>query len=141
MSFMGKAGFAVAAIGLAAGSVFGAGSASAESLHASIAVSSDEWVYGVSVDRANYADAEAEAIEACGAADCEVFLSWANGCGVLVESDEGIAVASAATRAEAERLAYDRLSEMTPTARLANFGSSNFSGAETVKVICTANAR
>ncbi|GAD84188.1 DUF4189 domain-containing protein [Nocardia asteroides] len=140
MSLLGKAAFAVAALGLTAGSVFGAGAAKADGLYAAFAVSDAEWVYGVGVNEASYADAEAVALDRCGVSDCQVMLSWANGCGVLVESEDGIAVASRPTRAEAEQAAYEKLSEITPTARLANFGSSNFSGAETVRVVCTANA-
>lgn len=141
MSFMGKAGFAVAALGLAAGSVFGAGAAKADNLYAAYAVSDREWVFGVGVNAPSREDAEAEAIANCGAGDCRVVAWWGNGCAAMVESDQGFAVSIAATRAEAEREAYTKLSEITPTAQLANFGSSQFSGADLVDVTCTANAR
>ncbi|MFD6390529.1 DUF4189 domain-containing protein [Nocardia sp. NPDC060259] len=141
MSFMGKAGFAVAALGLAAGSVFGAGAAKADNLYAAYAVSDREWVFGIGVNAPSREDAEAEAIANCGADDCRVVTWWGNGCAALVESDQGFAVSVAATRAEAEREAYTLLSEITPTAQLANFGSSQFSGADLVDVTCTANAR
>ncbi|MEU2252427.1 DUF4189 domain-containing protein [Nocardia xishanensis] len=141
MKFMGRVGFAVAMTGLAVGSVLGAGSANAAGLHAAIAVSGGSWVYGVSANAASFDDAIAQAVANCGAADCEVLASWANGCGALAESNEGVAAASGPNRAEAERAAYQRLAEITPTAQLANVGSANLSGARIVEVVCTSNAR
>ncbi|WP_410872302.1 DUF4189 domain-containing protein [Nocardia sp. A7] len=142
MSFMGKAGLAVAAFGLAAGSVLGAGSASAAGDQwASIALSDGQAIYGISVNEASPEAAEAAAIADCHLADCNVVTTWANGCAVLVESDNGIAWSTGATRADAERAAYENLSELTPTAVLANTGSANLSGAEVIDAICTANAR
>ncbi|MFD3744256.1 DUF4189 domain-containing protein [Nocardia sp. NPDC058633] len=144
MSFMGKAGFAVAAMGLAAGSVFGAGSASAAGdMWAGIAVSGQEWAFAVSVDKATEGEARDEALGVCGSAadDCRILMTWANGCGALAESEDGIAGGTGPNRAEAERDAYARLAELTPTAFLANVGSSNLSGAKIVHVACTANAR
>ncbi|MBF6349841.1 MULTISPECIES: hypothetical protein [Nocardia] len=52
-----------------------------------------------------------------------------------------MAVASGPNRAEAERAAYQRLTEFTPTAVLANFGSADLSGAKIIEVVCTSNAR
>ncbi|WP_228536435.1 DUF4189 domain-containing protein [Nocardia sp. XZ_19_231] len=142
MSFMGKAGFAVMALGLAAGSVLGAGSASAAGNQwASIAVSKGELIYGTSANEVDDASAEAVALADCYYADCEVIATWANGCGALIQSNDAFAWAVAANRAEAERLAYEKLSTVTPTAILANTGSANLSGAKIVDVICTANAR
>ncbi|WP_370585204.1 DUF4189 domain-containing protein [Nocardia sp. XZ_19_231] len=141
MSFMGKAGFAVAALGLAAGSVFGAGSASAASLHGVIAFSPDQWAYAYSVNESRYDDAYNEAMEICDAADCEIMISWTDGCGAIVESEQGVAAGAGATTADATNAALLRLAEITPTALLANVGSANLSGAEVVKVVCTANAR
>ncbi|MEU4411887.1 DUF4189 domain-containing protein [Nocardia salmonicida] len=142
MSFMGKAGFAVAASVLAAGSVLGAGSASAAGDQwASIALSDGRAIYGTSVNEATAEAAEAAAIADCHLADCHVVTTWANGCAVLIESDNGIAWATGPTRAEAERKAYENLSELTPTALLANTGSAALSGTEIVDAICTVNAR
>ncbi|MBF6088058.1 DUF4189 domain-containing protein [Nocardia cyriacigeorgica] len=146
MRLMGNVGFAVAVAGLAAGSVLGAGTASAASQHAAIAVNPGKLVYGVSVNAASTADAESAAIadcgtDGCGTDGCEVAASWANGCGVLMESNEATVVASGATRADAERNAYQRISEVTPTAVLGNTGSANLSGVRIVEVVCTANAR
>lgn len=141
MSFMGKAGLAVAALGLAAGSVFGAGAANAASMHGVIAFSAVDWAYGASVNAPTFEQARDQAMTTCDAADCEVMISWANGCAAIVSSDDGVAAGSGATGGEAQRAAFERLSELTPTAQLANFGSSDLSGAEVVEVICTANAR
>ncbi len=141
MGLMGRVGFALAVSSLAVGSVLGAGSADAAGYYAAIAVSGSEWTYGASVDEANFDDARAAALADCGVADCEVLASWANGCGALVESKEGVAVGSGPNRAEAERAAYRRLTEITPTAQLAAFGSVDLSGAKIVEVICTSNAR
>ncbi|WP_278264318.1 DUF4189 domain-containing protein [Nocardia sp. AG03] len=142
MSFMGKAGLALVAVGLAAGSVLGAGSASAAGDQwASVALSDNEAVYGVSVNEGSPDAAIAAAIANCHLADCNEVMTWANGCGVLVQSNQGVAWASGPTRAEAERTAYETLSELTPTAVLANTGSANLSGAHVIDAICTANAR
>ncbi len=140
MGLMGKVGFAVAASSLAVGSVLGAGSANAAGLYAAIAVSGQEWTYGTSVDEASYEDARAAALASCGAADCQIAVAWANGCGVLIESEQGVAVGSGPNRAEAERDAYDRLGKITPTAPLANVGSAALSGASVIDVVCTSNA-
>ncbi|WP_336083910.1 DUF4189 domain-containing protein [Nocardia sp. SSK8] len=142
MSFMGKAGLALVAVGLAAGSVLGAGSASAAGDQwASVALSDNEAIYGISVNEGSADAAIAAAIADCHLADCNEVMTWANGCGVLVQSNQGLAWASGPTRADAERSAYETLSELTPTAVLANTGSANLSGAHVVDAICTANAR
>ncbi|MEV0359480.1 DUF4189 domain-containing protein [Nocardia sp. NPDC050697] len=141
MRVMGKVGFAVAAGALAVGSVFGAGSAHAAGQYAAIAVSNSTLYYGVSVDTANYDEAKGVALDQCGEADCEVLVAWANGCGALVASDDGYAARSGPNRAEAERSAYELISQITPTAVLANTGSAQLSGAHIVEVVCTSNAR
>ncbi|MEV0338894.1 DUF4189 domain-containing protein [Nocardia sp. NPDC050713] len=141
MRLMGKVGFAVAVSSLAVGSVLGAGSANAASLHAAIAVNPNTLVYGLSVNAASTADADAAAIADCGTDGCEVAASWANGCGVLMESNDAAVVATGATRADAERAGYQKIAEVTPTAFLANVGSANLSGVRIVEVVCTANAR
>ncbi|WP_243750056.1 DUF4189 domain-containing protein [Nocardia ignorata] len=144
MSFMGKAGFAVAALGLAAGSVFGAGPADAAGDQwGAIVFSVPQW-YGFTT--ANYSSEEqarARAIENCGGGqDCEVMVTWANGCGALVWNDQGwVAAAAAANRSEAVRRAIDKLAEGVPVAQLANFGSSDLSGTKVIDVVCTDNAR
>ncbi|MBF6355548.1 DUF4189 domain-containing protein [Nocardia higoensis] len=141
MSFMGKAGFAVAALGLAAGSVFGAGQAEAASLHGAIAFSPGQWTYESSFDWPTSQEAHEVALARCGYDDCEVAVSWANGCGALVWNKEGwVAAAWGPTRSEAVRNAIDKLAEGVPLARLANFGSSDLSGTKVVEVVCTSNA-
>ncbi|MFF0544188.1 DUF4189 domain-containing protein [Nocardia thailandica] len=141
MKLMSKAGLAVAGLGLAAGSLFGAGTANAAGLHGAIALSGGDLVYATVVDAASREEAEGRALELCGVADCSIMVSWANGCGTLVASDDGWAAASGANAADSERTAYQRLSQITPTAQLANFGSAQLSNAEVLKTVCTANAR
>lgn len=141
MRLMGKVGFAVAVGSLAVGSVLSAGSANAAGLHAAIAFSGNEWAYGVAVDAASFEEARDIALANCGAADCSLMVAWANGCGALVDSNDGVAAGSGPNRAEAERAAYQRLAEITPTAHLANVGSAAMSGAQVVEVVCTSNAR
>ncbi|MFC9872095.1 DUF4189 domain-containing protein [Nocardia salmonicida] len=142
MSFMGKAGFAVAASVLAVGSVLGAGSANAQSLHGAIAFSPENWTYESSFDWPSYDEARDRALTRCGYDDCTVAVSWANGCGALVWNDQGwVAAASGPNRSDAVRNAITKLSEGAPIALLANFGSSDLSGTKVVHVICTSNAR
>ncbi|MFD5178922.1 DUF4189 domain-containing protein [Nocardia sp. NPDC058379] len=142
MSFLGKAGLAVAALGLAAGSVLGAGAANAESLHAAISFSDADWAFAYSVNKPTAEAAADEALALCDAADCHIWAAWANGCGVIVEGDGGaIGIGTGATSREAETEAYASLGELEPKALLANTGSAAFSGAHVVKTICTANAR
>ncbi|MBF6356047.1 DUF4189 domain-containing protein [Nocardia higoensis] len=141
MGLMGKVGFALAVSSLAVGSVLGAGSANAAGMYAAIAFSDNEWAYGISVNAASFEESRDIAIAECGADDCSLMVAWANGCGALVGSNDGVAAASGPNRAEAERAAFQRLAEITPTAHLANVGSASLSGAEVIDVICTANAR
>lgn len=143
MSFIGKVGAAVAAVGLAAGSVLGAGSADAAGdLWGAYAFSGQQWESWSAVDWLSAEEAAASVRDRCGGgADCQV-MTWANGCGALVWSDQGwVTGASGRTRSEAIRKAIDNMSEHVPVARLANFGSSELSGTEVVDVLCTANAR
>ncbi|MGS2806259.1 DUF4189 domain-containing protein [Nocardia sp. MW-W600-9] len=145
MSFMGKAGVAVAALGLAAGSVLGAGSANAAGdLFGAIGFSEQMWESWSSSNWDSAEGARAAVIDGCVAAggeDCGVMTTWANGCGALVWNQEGwVAAASGPNRSEAIRKAIDRLSDGVPIARLANFGSADFSGTKVIDVVCTRNA-
>ncbi|WP_282778137.1 MULTISPECIES: DUF4189 domain-containing protein [unclassified Nocardia] len=141
MSKMSKIGGFVAAAGLVVGSLAGAGAANAVGgQFAAIAFSPSMWQSGVGVNTPSFETAKQAALADCGADDCEIWLSWANGCGVIVESADGAAAASGPTRKEAEDAAYSRLGEYTPTAPLASFGSSELSGAWVHTVVCTANA-
>ncbi len=141
VSKMSKIGGFMAAAGLVVGSLAGAGAANAAGdQYASIAFSSLTWQSGVGVNTSSYETAEQIALEDCGADDCEIWLSWVNGCGVIVESNDGFAAASGPTRKAAEDKAYSSLGEYTPTAPLASFGSSELSGAWVHTVVCTANA-
>ncbi|MEU4646846.1 DUF4189 domain-containing protein [Nocardia fluminea] len=143
MSCMGKAVFAVAASVLAAGSVLGAGAAdAANNKWAAIAFSSEQWESWSTRDWPTEEEATSTVLQDCGMQDCQILTSWANGCGALVWNDQGwVAAASGPTRSEAVRKAIDRLSDGVPIARLANFGSSDFSGTKVVEVFCTSNVR
>lgn len=141
MSVKSKVGFAVAAVGLAAASVFGAGAANASGLHAAIAFSDEAWLYEYSVNEPSLAAAEDAALAGCFEDDCHIWASWSNGCGVIVGAEDGsVAVGVGATRAEAENAAYVSLSELSPLALLATTGSANLSRTHVVDVVCTANA-
>ncbi|MCA2208578.1 DUF4189 domain-containing protein [Nocardia rosealba] len=141
MSFTSKAGFAVVALGLAAGSVFGAGSASAAGDQwGAMAVDADWSNYGRSVDYPTRAEAEAAALEQCGADGCAVEVSWVNGCLALVENEQYVAWGKGANRAEAEREAYLALTEGTPQNLLVNLGSSQMAGGTVIETVCTTNA-
>ncbi|MFC6012351.1 DUF4189 domain-containing protein [Nocardia lasii] len=141
MSFKGKAGFAVAAVALAAGSVFGAGASNAQGLHAAISFSDEEWTYSYSVNEPSAQAAADAALADCTAADCHIWASWSNGCGVIVAGDDGpVGVGTGTTRAEAEAQAYTSLADVYPKAVLASSGSANLAGTSIVEVICTANA-
>ncbi|MEV6060429.1 DUF4189 domain-containing protein [Nocardia asteroides] len=142
MSFLGKSGFAVAALGLAAGSVFGAGAANAADLHAAISFSDVDWSYSYSVNEPSAAAAADAALADCTASDCHIWAAWSNGCGVIVEGEEGsIGIGTGATSRDAEIEAYASLGELEPRALLANTGSAALSGAHVVETVCTANAR
>ncbi|MFD3596027.1 DUF4189 domain-containing protein [Nocardia sp. NPDC058640] len=143
MSFMGKAGFAVAAMGLAAGSVLGAGSADAAgSKWGAIAFSTQLWESWSTRDWPSEEGATSAVMQDCAVEDCQILAVWANGCGALVWNDQGwVAAAAGPTRGEAVRKAIDKLSEGVPIARLANFGSSDFSGTKVIDVACTSNVR
>ncbi|KAF0847370.1 DUF4189 domain-containing protein [Nocardia caishijiensis] len=142
MSFKGKAGLAVVALGLAAGSVFGAGSANAVPLDqwGAMAVDADWSNYGRSVDYPSRAEAEAAALEQCGADGCAIEVAWVNGCLALVENEQYIAWGKGANRAEAEREAYLALTEGTPQNLLVNLGSSQMAGGTVIETVCTTNA-
>lgn len=141
MSVKTKVGFAAAAVGLAAASVFGAGSANAASLHAAIAFSDEAWIYEYSVNEPSARAAEDVALANCAEADCHIWAAWSDGCGVIVGAEDGsVGVGTGATRAEAENEAYLSLAEVSPTAVLATTGSASLAGTEVIDVVCTANA-
>ncbi|MEU1431949.1 DUF4189 domain-containing protein [Nocardia sp. NPDC005746] len=148
MKFMGKAVVAVAAVGLAAGSAIGAGTADAAGLYGAIAFSHDDWAYGRSVNALSAAEAQVAAIEDCasgGSADCRVMVTWANGCGALVYRNDhsdylAVGTGTGRDRADALRNAYDSLAEVYPQAMLANVGSADLSATAISEVVCTANA-
>ncbi len=148
MKFMGKAVVAVAAVGLAAGAAIGAGTANAASLHGAITFSAENWTYGTSVDAVSRDEAIAEALANCssdGASDCEVMVTWSDGCGALVYSNDAADTTAVGTgagrdRATALRGAYASLAEYYPSAMLANVGSADMSQTEISDVVCTSNA-
>ncbi|QBS44295.1 hypothetical protein DMB37_33605 [Nocardia sp. CS682] len=140
MRFMSKAAVAIATMGLAAGSVIGAGTANAASLHGAIAFSGDDWSYGASIDAPSREEAIAEALDACGIADCIVLVDWADGCGALVYTDGAVATGAGFNRSAALFAAHTSLARHYPPAFLANVGSADRSGTEISEVICTANA-
>ncbi|MFD6162393.1 DUF4189 domain-containing protein [Nocardia sp. NPDC060256] len=144
MKFMGKAGVAIAAVGLAAGSVFGAGTANAAGLYGAIAFSASDWSYGTSIDALSREDAVDEALDTCGqggVTDCILLVDWSNGCGALVYTKHAVATGAGTDRQLALFAAYTSLARVYPPAMLANVGSADKSGAEVSKVVCTANAR
>ncbi|WP_431950860.1 DUF4189 domain-containing protein [Nocardia lijiangensis] len=143
MKFMGKAAVAVATVGLAAGSVIGAGTANAAGLHGAIAFSIEDWSYGTSIDAFSRDEAVDEALAWCsldGASDCVVFVDWSDGCGALVYSDDAVGTGAGPDRSSALRGAYTSLAQYYPPAMLANVGSADKSGTEISEVLCTANA-
>ncbi|MEV0297951.1 DUF4189 domain-containing protein [Nocardia sp. NPDC050710] len=142
MKFMGKAVVAVAAVGLAAGSVIGAGTANAAGLHGAIAFSAEDWSYGTSIDAASRDEAVDEALAVCslgGVSDCIVLVDWSDGCGALVYTDGAVATGAGANRSAALFGAYTSLARHYPPAMLANVGSADKSGTEISEVLCTAN--
>lgn len=148
MNFMGKAAVGLVAVGLAGGSMLGAGTANAAGLHGAIAFSLGDWSYGTSVNLPNRTAAIDEALATCageGASDCEVMVAWSDGCGAIVyrndDSDDlAVGTGSGRDRATALRNAYASLAEYYPRATLANVGSSELSQTGISKVVCTANA-
>ncbi|WP_278264317.1 DUF4189 domain-containing protein [Nocardia sp. AG03] len=142
MSFMGKAGLAVAALGLAAGSVLGVGSANAVPLDqwGALALDADWTNFGRSVNFPTREEAEAAALEQCAADGCAIEVTWVNGCLALVENEDYVAWGKGADRAEAERQAYLALTEGTPQNLLVNVGSSQLAGGSVIETLCTVNA-
>ncbi|MEV0058975.1 DUF4189 domain-containing protein [Nocardia sp. NPDC050718] len=130
---------------LAAGSVFGAGTAKADGdhLYGAIAFSEESWVYGTSVDAETRGAAVDEALAWCefmGGSDCVVLVDWSDGCGALVYSDYAVGSGWGSDRRKALAYAYSSLAELHPPAVLANVGSAELSGAHISEVLCTANA-
>ncbi|MFF2085022.1 DUF4189 domain-containing protein [Nocardia sp. NPDC058176] len=143
MKFMGKAVVAVAAVGLAAGSVFGAGAANAAGLHGAIAFSVEDWSYGTSIDAPSRDEAIDEALAWCGLggiSDCVVLVDWANGCGALVYTDGAVASGAGFNSSAALFGAYTSMAGYHPPAMLANVGSADKSDTKVSEVLCTANA-
>ncbi|WP_433755438.1 DUF4189 domain-containing protein [Nocardia sp. CA-135398] len=148
MKFMGKAVVAVAAVGLAAGAAIGAGTANAASLHGAIALSVENWTYGTGVDALSSDEAIEEALANCswdGASDCVVLVTWSDGCGALVYSNDAVGPTAVGTgagrdRASALRGAYASLARYYPPAMLANVGSADLSQTGISEVVCTGNA-
>ncbi len=144
MKFMGKAVVAAAAVGLAAGSVIGAGAANAEgNLYGAIAFSSEQWYYGTSVDAFSREDAIDEALFWCGfdgASDCIVLVDWSDGCGALVYTDGAVASGAGFNSSAALFGAHTSLARYHPPAFLANVGSADKSDTQISEVVCTANA-
>lgn len=140
MKFMGKTVVAVAAVGFAAGSAIGAGTANAAgSLHGAIAFSVENWSYGTSID----AGSPDEALAVCGlsgALDCVLMVEWVNGCGALVYTDDAVATGAGFNHSAALFGAYTSLARIHPPAMLANVGSADKSGTNISEVLCTANA-
>ncbi|WP_433663863.1 DUF4189 domain-containing protein [Nocardia sp. CA-128927] len=144
MKFMSKAVVAIAAVGLATGSVIGAGAANAASLHGAIAFSAEDWTYGTSNNAVSREQAIDEALAACGVSgvsDCIVLVDWADGCGALVYTRRAVATGAGINRDAALFGAYTSLARIYPPAMLANVGSADKSGAEVREVLCTASAR
>ncbi|WP_431969609.1 DUF4189 domain-containing protein [Nocardia sp. bgisy134] len=142
MKLMGKTAVAVAAVGLATGSVIGAATANAAGLHGAIAFSAEDWSYSTSIDAFSRDEAVDEAIAACsldGASDCVVLVDWSDGCGALVYSDDAVGTGAGPDRSTALAYAYASLAQYHPPAMLANVGSADKSGTEISEVLCTAN--
>ncbi|MFC9897991.1 DUF4189 domain-containing protein [Nocardia sp. NPDC127579] len=150
--FMGKVVVAMAAVGLAAGSVIGAGSATAvdtegSGLFGAIAFSEQQWYYGSSVDAVSAEEAIAEALDNCawdGASDCAVMVAWADGCGALIYIDNddnlyGVGTGAGPDRSAALFAAHASLGRGYPRALLANVGSAEWSNTGVTEVVCTAN--
>ncbi|MFB7718619.1 MULTISPECIES: DUF4189 domain-containing protein [unclassified Nocardia] len=154
MKFIGKAVVAVAAVGLAGGTVIGAGTANAAGLHGAIAFSVENWSYGSSVNASSREQAMDLALANCsegGRPGCFIVEAWSNGCGALVYRNDpavydGTAQYAAGSgsgrdRASALRAAYDSLARHYPRAMLANVGSADLSATAVSVLFCTANAR
>ncbi|WP_433602296.1 DUF4189 domain-containing protein [Nocardia sp. CA-135953] len=148
MRFMGKAVVGVAVVGFAAGAVIGAGTANAAGLHGAIAFSVENWIYGTGVDAVSRDAAIDEALVNCGwdgASDCAVMVTWSDGCGALVYSNDPVGTTAVGTgwgrdRATALRGAYASLARYYPPAMLANVGSVDLSQTGISEVVCTGNA-
>jgi hypothetical protein len=144
MRFMGRAAIVVAAAGLAAGSVIGAGTANAAGLHGAIAFSVDSWSYGTAIDAPSAVMADRHALAACadvdGASDCQILARWTDGCGALVYSDDAVGTGWGINSSIALFNAYITLSQYYPRALLADTGSADQSGAGVSEVLCTAGS-
>ncbi len=144
MRVMNRAAVAAAVVGVAVGSMIGAGTANAaDELYGAIAFSESEWTYSTSVNATSREDAIEEALFWCsldGASDCGIMVEWANGCGALVFSETAVGTGRGPDRATALTYAYTSLAEYYPPAILANIGSVDLSQTGISEVVCTANA-
>ena len=68
--------------------------------------------WGVSYDKARARDARVEALKQCGNGKCEVIHKFKNGCAALADGPKIQAVASGATRDEAETRTLRRCAEV-----------------------------
>ena len=72
--------------------------------------------WGVSFDKARARDASVEALKQCGNGKCEIVHKYKNGCAALADGPKVQAVASGATRDEAETKTLRRCAEVNRAA-------------------------
>ncbi len=72
--------------------------------------------WGVSYDKARSRDASVEALKQCGHGKCEIIHKFKNGCAALADGPKIQAVASGATRDEAETKTLRRCAEVNRAA-------------------------
>ena len=72
--------------------------------------------WGVSFDQARARDASVEALKQCGNGKCEIIHKFKNGCAALADGPKVQAVASGATRDEAETKTLRRCAEVNRAA-------------------------
>jgi len=76
--------------------------------YGAVAYDQSSRAWGVSHDATRERDAAVDALNRCGQKRCEVVHKFRNGCAALVDSPKKFAVASGATRDEAETKALKR---------------------------------
>lgn len=111
---MGKIALVSALVSAAAMVTVGAGTAAAERgpdghYYGAIAISTgheDGTIWATTANYPNQADADRDALDTCGYTNCYIVTRYMDGCGALARRDGRYLGASAATRAEAERLAF-----------------------------------
>ncbi|WP_245746587.1 DUF4189 domain-containing protein [Nocardia altamirensis] len=118
----------------------GAGSAAAApSYYGTVAMSPGTGKVVGSTDQPSWVVADARAIKDCAVYDCRIILRYANGCAAVARGADGqLNADSAATRAEAERLAVEKLGESAPP--FPDLGSASPRAAQVVLSLCTKNA-